>query len=711
MSNRSEASLSRDRCRSLDVMILAAMVSSGIMVPLVAADFDVNSVAGTAMLDGAPAPAGTLVRVMDLANGHMVTTSVDGPNVPPFMRGQGRYETGDVSYFNTGETVEVSFADPEVYGTSVGVLRSGTTNIDLQGARNQAPLIDTIPQQRGVEDVSWTLDLSPYIWDPNDPKSSLVLSVKSPYVSAQGFLLTFLYPEGVLSDQVRVEVSDGRASAVATIYVTVSPVNDPPRILEMPKVSLIEGGEATLRLDDHVKDPDNNPAQLVWTFSGNHKVGIRIDATRVAHFSCVGWYGEENFTLRVQDPGGLYDQRQILLVVEQNLSEVIEVLRAQIEQMGEEKEMLEEALNRSGGEIGLLNQTLDEARRRYSELTGQLSLLASQKESLEAEKRRLEANILDEQAAREALEKEVRSLLERNSTLTLNLAAKVQELAKLARDVEDLGSALKELEASKASAESSYSSVVSGLYERIQDLQSMLQEKDRELQGTFDELSILQSDAQSLEDKLTATESEKENQTSRLSDMVDVLLSEKEWLAEEVKRLLAEQGELNATISRMRESTPPPQGMGPGAEGSNELAALTQANGSVESGIAYLARLVQRGGQAVSRVLGSRMAVLVVAMLVGSSAVSIAARTSWIQRNRPGGPRKPAHAPRPGRGWIQTREAGASSQAKQTGPGLDVDALPLSDVDRQYVKYLVKLGFTKEAEKEARKRFRGRGHG
>ena len=74
------------------------------------------------------------LNITDLWTGTSITTQVDGPNVPPFLHGLGRFDTGDVPSFNTGDRIVIAIASPLYAGSENAKLRGGTTwvNISLE---------------------------------------------------------------------------------------------------------------------------------------------------------------------------------------------------------------------------------------------------------------------------------------------------------------------------------------------------------------------------------------------------------------------------------------------------------------------------------------------------------------------------------------------------------------------------------------------------
>ncbi|MCA1899789.1 MAG: CSLREA domain-containing protein, partial [Chloroflexi bacterium] len=97
-------------------------------------------------------------------------------------------------------------------------------------------------------------------------------------------------------------------SAAQMFVITVTPVNDPPLVSDIPNQSVPEGGPfTTINLDNYVSDPDHTDAQMTWTYAGNVELTVSIDASRVATIGIpsADWYGSETITFTAADPGGL----------------------------------------------------------------------------------------------------------------------------------------------------------------------------------------------------------------------------------------------------------------------------------------------------------------------------------------------------------------------------------------------------------------------
>jgi hypothetical protein len=85
---------------------------------------------------------------------------------------------------------------------------------------NDAPVTTAVPDQTGLVNVSWVLDLSPYISDVDNTMAQLTLTVDSDYATINGFNITFRCA-APLNDILTVTVSDGAAQAYIQINVLV----------------------------------------------------------------------------------------------------------------------------------------------------------------------------------------------------------------------------------------------------------------------------------------------------------------------------------------------------------------------------------------------------------------------------------------------------------------------------------------------------------
>ncbi len=177
---------------------------------------------------------------------------------------------------------------------------------------NDPPVISSAPTNIvAVEEVEKTLDLEPYLSDIDNALSDLWVTENSSYAKAEGFIITFLYPNGVLSDVVNISIWDGDRSVFHDINVTVTGVNDPPEwgdynfILvshEIPGYThknYYIGENITFSVDPCM-DVDGDELTYLWSYGVEEREKVGVDLTSA--FFLFDASGIFNITLTVSDP-------------------------------------------------------------------------------------------------------------------------------------------------------------------------------------------------------------------------------------------------------------------------------------------------------------------------------------------------------------------------------------------------------------------------
>jgi hypothetical protein len=155
----------------------------------------------------------------------------------------------------TDDRFNLSVSDGEVEVTTE--IRVNVTPV------NDPPSVEPIPDQFGVEDVPWTLDLELFIRDIDTPLEDISVASDSDYVTVSGLTLSLLYPDGVTQDVVTLTVSDGEDRTIVSFNVTIEPVNDPPVVEAIPDLILVEDEPYTLDLKMAILDIDTPTEDLV----------------------------------------------------------------------------------------------------------------------------------------------------------------------------------------------------------------------------------------------------------------------------------------------------------------------------------------------------------------------------------------------------------------------------------------------------------------
>ncbi len=93
-------------------------------------------------------------------------------------------------------------------------------------------------------------------------------------------------------------------SNIATVSITVNPVNDAPVVSNIPDISFNEGKSITTAwsLDDYINDVDTPDSNITWTFSGNTQISVIMNTNRTVTFSApANWNGNETITFTASD--------------------------------------------------------------------------------------------------------------------------------------------------------------------------------------------------------------------------------------------------------------------------------------------------------------------------------------------------------------------------------------------------------------------------
>ena len=179
----------------------------------------------------------------------------------------------DSAYVRTEGLVFTMLFDDEITNATVNFTVSdgfsevsGNFSVDISPTND--PPYYVLPKVTVIEKVPYLLDLRPYMVDVDTPKSALSVLFNStayPYVTLNGTTLRFLFPDGILQYSVRVGVSDGNLSNWDTIYITVTPVDDPPVIKPIPDQKVQAGETTVIDLSLYIKDEDTQLSQLKVT--------------------------------------------------------------------------------------------------------------------------------------------------------------------------------------------------------------------------------------------------------------------------------------------------------------------------------------------------------------------------------------------------------------------------------------------------------------
>jgi CubicO group peptidase (beta-lactamase class C family) len=107
-------------------------------------------------------------------------------------------------------------------------------------------------------------------------------------------------------------------SSTDTLFVTITPVNDPPRFSRQDTVKLRESDSLFVPFTafyGSVTDPDDADSTLLWKVSGGSHVHFRESTTGIMVKPTRYWNGTELLTLKAADTLGLADSTRLVVVV------------------------------------------------------------------------------------------------------------------------------------------------------------------------------------------------------------------------------------------------------------------------------------------------------------------------------------------------------------------------------------------------------------
>jgi len=213
--------------------------------------------------------------------------------------------------WNGVETITFTATDP-------GLLSDGDPATFTVTAVNDAPVVSDIPDQTIAEGATFaTIALDDYVADVDNLdnqiawtyagiteltvtiNASRVATISIPSADWNGAeTITFTATDpGLLAD------------ADPAVF-TVTAVNNPPVVSDIPNQTVAEGGSfVTVALDGYVTDIDNVVSEMTWSYAGNSELLVSIDASRIATITIpsADWNGTETITFTATDPGLLSD--------------------------------------------------------------------------------------------------------------------------------------------------------------------------------------------------------------------------------------------------------------------------------------------------------------------------------------------------------------------------------------------------------------------
>jgi len=285
---------------------LMVLYKDGIMVDSATAPADRRDILDATLLVGAFANSSQWIGVMDDAR--LYDYALSPEQVQVFYTSYDSVAAPETALNDTWYADVTPFSATEV-GTTV---TSNTVTI-VTGM----PDVSGIPDQSVPEGSTFDpITLDNYVTDPNNTPAEMTWTASggtnvSVSIVSRVASITILDPEWNGSDTIIFRATDPTALYDEdTVVFTVTPVNDPPVVLDIPDQLVMQGELfSMIDLNNYVLDVDNDPSDMTWTSSGESGLIVTIDnvnGTATITVSSPEWYGSETITFRATDPGGLY---------------------------------------------------------------------------------------------------------------------------------------------------------------------------------------------------------------------------------------------------------------------------------------------------------------------------------------------------------------------------------------------------------------------
>jgi mRNA-degrading endonuclease HigB of HigAB toxin-antitoxin module len=178
---------------------------------------------------------------------------------------------------------------------------------------NAAPVVSGIPDQILAEGSAFQpVILDNYVTDADNTNDQLTWSASgnsslSVNINPSTHTATIGVPniDWNGSETIVFKATDpSLASSQDDAIFTLTPVNDPPVVSNIPDQSIKTGESfAPIALDNYVTDVDNSKSDLIWTITGNTNLIPSVDGSHIATINKPSnWHSSEKLTFTVKDP-------------------------------------------------------------------------------------------------------------------------------------------------------------------------------------------------------------------------------------------------------------------------------------------------------------------------------------------------------------------------------------------------------------------------
>jgi len=229
----------------------------------------------------------------------------------------------DDIYETMGQSPQVTFSTGGSHTIKLKVTDDdGGEGIDQAqvSISNKPPEVTAIPAQTIKEGENFnTILLDNYVSDADNSDDEITWTSQgtnnlSVSIVNRIATITATNPEWSGNETITFTATDpgGLSDGTSTLF-TITAVNDPPVMTQIPNQTIEEGGNFNnLNLNNYVDDPDNQDNELTWTATGQNQLIITINQGSASiQTPDADWNGTENITFKATDPGGLFDSKLV----------------------------------------------------------------------------------------------------------------------------------------------------------------------------------------------------------------------------------------------------------------------------------------------------------------------------------------------------------------------------------------------------------------
>lgn len=190
---------------------------------------------------------------------------------------------------------------------------------------NDAPGVTAIAAQRVNEGKPFEkINLDNFVFDPDHADAQIIWSANGQVnlnVSIVNRIATIAPADSEWAGTERIDLTAkdpaGAQAIIAQVRFTIDPVNDAPRFAAVPEQIINRGGAfPVLDLSAFIKDPDDAPATLELTASGNAQLIPAINGLTVTVLTPSATFtGSEAITFTAKDPAGASGSRVVKFTV------------------------------------------------------------------------------------------------------------------------------------------------------------------------------------------------------------------------------------------------------------------------------------------------------------------------------------------------------------------------------------------------------------